>query len=161
MDGRDAFEPEEWQAVCRLPLLTAALISAVDYSSISEEREYRAFSAFIQRAGEKRKRAGIVADILNDTDFGEREVFLELCLSVTGALSGDNPIEKAINDAKTTGKLVDTKLSKKAAKSYKEFVLDVALAVARAHKESMMPFAGPVSRVEDFHIRRLAQALGV
>lgn len=160
MEGRDAFEPEEWQAVCRLPLLTAALISAVDYSSISEEREYRAFSTFIQRAGGKRKRALIISDILDDTDFGQRETFLDLCLSVTGALSGDNPVEKAITDAKKIGKLVDTKLSKKAAKSYKGFVLDVALAVARAHKESMMPFAGPVSRVEDFHIRRLAQALG-
>lgn len=161
MSSRDAFEGDEWAEVCRLPLMVATMISAVDYSTVSEEREFRAFSAFIRETVDKRKLPPVVSDLLADTDMEDRESFLSLCHFVSGALSGESPVERTFEAAKAAGKVVDARLPKKDAKAYKTFVLDVALAVARAHKESMLPFSGPVSRVEDFHIRRLAHALGI
>lgn len=161
MNGRDSFDKDDWQALCRLPLMVATTISAIDYSMVSEDREYRAFAAFIKEAAGKRKQAAVVVELLADTDYDDRETFLSLCQSVTGALSGDNPVERTFAAAKAAGKTVDKSLSKKDAKAYKTFILDVALAVARAHKESMLPLTGSVSRVEDFHIRRLADALGL
>lgn len=158
---RKSFSDEEWQAICHLPLLTAALISAVDYSSISEEREYRAYADFIHKTSLKRNRSDIIDALLKEMDVDDKDTFHALCHSVTGALSGDNPIDRAIANVKGIAKTVDARLPKDEAKSYKMFVLDIASAVARAHRENMMPFAGSVSRVEDFHIRRLEQALGV
>lgn len=161
MSGRDSFETEDWQALCRLPLLVAAMVSAVDYSSVSEEREFRAFAAFIREAGAKRKQTQTVVDLLADTDLENREAFLAICQSVNGALSGENPVERTFDAAKKLGKIVDARLPKKDARIFKTFIVDVALAVARAHKESAFPLAGPVSRVEDFHIRQLTHALGL
>lgn len=38
------FDEAEWQTLRQLPLVVAAVISAVDYSTISEGREYKAFT---------------------------------------------------------------------------------------------------------------------
>lgn len=49
----DNFSDDEWQALQQLPIIVATLISAVDYSSASEDKEFFAFAAFIQKAAEK------------------------------------------------------------------------------------------------------------
>jgi hypothetical protein len=159
--GRESFSDDEWNTVRRFPLVAASLISAVDYSSLSEEREFRAFADFIRSAGNRRKKSPLIAELLADTDIAERDMFMRQCQFVSAAMSGDNPVEAALREARDIGKLVDERLPKKAAKTYKSFIIDVALAVARAHKESAFPFAGAISRIEDFHIRRLQTALGV
>ena len=43
MSGHESFTDEEWAEIRRFPVLVAALISAVDYSSLSEFKEFNAF----------------------------------------------------------------------------------------------------------------------
>ena len=161
MSGRECFSEDEWNTVRRFPLVAASLISAVDYSSLSEEREFRAFADFIRSAGNRRKKLPLIAELLVDTDITERDQFMQQCQFVSAAMNGDNPVETALREAKDIGKLIDARLPKKVAKVYKSFIVDVAVAVARAHKESAFPFSGAISRIEDFHIRRLETALGI
>ena|GEM_PF-1799287 len=161
MSATGDFTEAEWQELRRFPLVVAALISAVDYSTLSEGKEYEAFAGFIRTAGAKRRKSEFIAEILDAPVEADKESFLEYCTSIATAMSGDKPVERALLQAKELARMVDTKLDKRAAKAYKEFILDVALAVARAHKESALPFASSVSKVEDFHIRRLSTALGI
>lgn len=161
MGGRADFNDEEWTEITRLPIAVAALISAVDYSSLSETKELAAFANFIRQAGSRRQRTGIIGDFLDEMADANIDLFQQHCHAVASAMSGDKPVDQALARAKKVGQLVDARMPKAAAKAYKNFVLDVALAVARAHKESMLPFASPVSKIEDFHIRRLEHALGV
>lgn len=161
MGGRADFNDEEWAEVIRLPLAVAALVSAVDYSSLSEAKEFAAFTDFIRKTGVRRRRTEIIGDFLDDMADTDLNLFQQHCHAVASAMSGDKPVDRFLVRAKTTARLVDARMPKAAAKAYKNFVLDVAMAVARAHKESMLPFASPVSKVEDFHIRRLEQALGI
>ncbi len=159
MDGRDQFSDEEWAELRELPILAAALISAVDYSRLSEGKEFAAFADFIRQAGGRQRRSPLIAAIPEDTADAEIERFRDLCDKVAHALSADKPMEKAIARVKDAGRLVDERLPPKQAASYKSFVMEVASVVARAHKESIIPFASPISHTEDFYIRRLAKAL--
>jgi predicted CopG family antitoxin len=155
------FSEDEWQSLRRLPLVAASIISAVDYSTMSESKEYEAFADFIRKSSEKRRQSDFVAMILDETVAADLQTFQSLCTSVATAMSGEKPVDRALAEAGDIARMLDQRLDKKAARAYKEFVLDVALAVARAHKESALPFASPISTVEDFHIRRLSVALGV
>ena len=161
MTATGEFNDAEWQQLRHFPLVVAALISAVDYSTLSEGREYDAFTDFIRKSDSKRRKSLFIAEILDEDVEYDRETFLAQCTSVATAQSGEKPIENALQQARNVAQLVDERLEKRDAKSYKEFVLDVALAVARAHKESALPFASSISTIEDFHIRRLTTALGV
>lgn len=161
MTAEGDFTEEEWQELRRLPLVVAAIISAVDYSTVSEGKEYEAFAAFIRKAGEKRRQSAFVAAVLDQSVESDKQTFQELCTSVTTAMSGEKPVETALLWIRKMGKLADERLDRREARSYKEFALDVALAVARAHKESALPFASSISKVEDFHIRRMTTALGL
>lgn len=161
MGGRAEFNDEEWAEVIRLPIAVAAFISAVDYSSLSESKEFAAFKDFIRKAGGRRRRSQIIGDFLDDMANTDLNLFQQHCHAMTAVMSDDKPVERFLVRAKTTARLVDARMPKASSKAYKNFVLDVAMAVARAHKESMMPFASPVSKVEDFHIRRLERALGI
>lgn len=89
------------------------------------------------------------------------EAFQQKCTLVASALSGEQPVENALKRIKTAGNLLNARLDKKTAKSFKNFLVDVAVVVARAHKESMLPFASTISKVEDYHIRRIETALGI
>ena len=160
-DFSNDFSSEEWQELCQLPLVIAAMISAVDYSTLSENKEFEAFADFLRKAGSKRGASPFVTAIIDATTSSDLKVFQDHCTAVATAMSGEKPVERALLRAKSVGRLIDTKCDKRAAKSYKAFILGVAIAVARAHKESMLPFASPISNVEDFHIRRLEVALGV
>ncbi|MCK5778672.1 MAG: hypothetical protein KAH11_07760 [Rhodospirillales bacterium] len=155
------FDEAEWQTLRQLPLVVAAVISAVDYSTISEGREYKAFTEFLKKAGAKRRKSPFVAAILDEVVEADHDTFQKHCTTVSSAMSGEKPVENALKQVKEAGLLIDARLGKKDARPYKEFILDVALAVARAHKESALPFASPVSKVEDFHIRRIETALGI
>lgn len=161
MSGRENFSDEEWAEIRRFPVLVAGLISAVDYSSVSEFKEFNAFASFIHKAGAKRKKSPLIAELLEDTIDVNVEVFLDHCQHVAASLSGEKPVEVALNHARDIGILVDERLPKKMASTYKGFVMEVALVVARAHNESLLPFASSVSKVEDFHIRRLGQAIRI
>ncbi len=155
------FDEAEWQMLRQLPLVVAAVISAVDYSTISEGREYKAFAAFLEKAGSKRRKSAFVAKILDDVIDADHDTFQKHCTAVSSAMSGEKPVETALVQVKEVGLLLDKRLGRKDARPYKEFILDVAIAVARAHKESALPFASPISTVEDFHIRRIETALGI
>lgn len=161
MNERDCFSDEEWNEIRRFPVLVAALISAVDYSSLSESKEFNAFAKFIKQAGARRKRSPLILALLEDTSDVNIDVFQDHCHHVAASLSGDKPVEKALERAKSIGLMMDERLPKKVAGTYKGFVMEVAVVVARAHKESLLPFASSISKVEDFHIRRLGQALRV
>lgn len=161
MSGREYFNDKEWEDIRRFPVLVAALISAVDYSSVSEFKEFNAFATFIHKAGAKRKKSPLIAELLEDTVEVNVGVFLDHCQHVAASLSGEKPIDTALNHARDIGILVDERLPKKVASTYKGFVMEVALVVARAHKESLLPFASSVSKVEDYHIRRLGQAIRI
>jgi hypothetical protein len=161
MTGREVFNEQEWLEIRRFPVLVAALISAVDYSSVSEFKEFNAFATFIHKAGAKRKKSPLIAELLEDTVEVNVQVFLDHCQHVAASLSGDKPVEVALNHARDIGILVDERLPKKVAATYKGFVMEVAVVVARAHKESLLPFASSISKVEDYHIRRLGQAIRV
>lgn len=161
MTNFNSFSDEEWLALQQLPIVVASLISAVDYSSTSEDKEFRAFAAFIQKAAKKHTKTPIVPAILSEIEDTDIEIFREKCTLVASALSGEKPVEIALKRIKEAGILVDTHLDKQTAKSFKNFVVDVAVVVARAHKESMLPFASTISKVEDYHIRRIETALGI
>lgn len=161
MDGRELFNDAEWAEIRRFPVLVAALISAVDYSSSSEFKEFNAFATFIHKAGAKRKKSPLIAKLLEDTIDVNVEVFVDHCNHVAASLSGDKPIEMALNHARDIGILIDERLPKNTAGTYKGFIMEIAVVVARAHKESMLPFASSISKVEDYHIRRLGQAIRV
>lgn len=161
MTGREAFSEEEWADIRRFPVLVAAMISAVDYSSLSETKEFNAFAMFIQKAGARRKRSPLIAELLEDTSEINMNVFQDHCHHVAASLSGEKPVEAALDRAKAIGIMVDQRLPRKVAETYKNFVMEVAVVVARAHKESLLPFASSISKVEDFHIRRLGQAMRV
>lgn len=161
MTATGDFSEDEWQELRRLPLIVAALISAVDYSTVSEGKEYQAFAGFIRKAGAKRRKSVFITRILDESVEADQDTFFQHCTAVSTAMSGDKPVERALAQVNGVARMLDTRLDKKAARSYKEFVMDVALAVARAHKESALPFASSISTVEDFHIRRLSTALGL
>lgn len=161
MSGRKYFNDKEWDEIRRFPVHVAALISAVDYSSVSEFKEFNAFATFIHKAGARRKKSPLIAELLEDTIEVNVGVFLDHCQHVAASMSGDKPVEAALNHARDIGILVDERLPKKMAATYKGFVMEVAVIVARAHKESLLPFASAISKVEDFHIRRLGQAIRV
>lgn len=161
MTGREAFTDEEWAEIRRFPVLVAAMISAVDYSSVSESKEFNAFASFIQKAGARRKKSPLISALLEDTSEINMSVFQDHCHHVAASLSGEKPIEAALERAKAIGLMVDERLPRKVAGTYKGFVMDVAVVVARAHKESILPFASSISKVEDYHIRRLGQAMRV
>lgn len=161
MTGHESFTDEEWAEIRRFPVLVAALISAVDYSSLSEFKEFNAFATFIHKAGAKRKKSPLIAELLKDTIDVNVETFVDHCNHVAASLSGDKPIEAALNHARDIGILIDERLPKNVAGTYKGFIMEVAVVVARAHKESMLPFASSISKVEDYHIRRLGQAIRV
>lgn len=161
MVGRECFSDEEWNDIRRFPVLVAALISAVDYSSVSEFKEFNAFATFIYKAGAKRKKSPLIAELLKDTFEVNVEVFLDHCQHVAASMSGEKPVESALNHARDIGVLLDERLPKKMAATYKGFVMEVAIVVARAHKESLLPFASSISKVEDYHIRRLGQAIRI
>ena len=161
MNYTDEFSEGEWELLGRLRLVVATMISAVDYSTMSEQREYKAFATFLSKAGEKRRKSEFVAAVLDDVVEADQETFLQHCTAVASAMSGDKPVETALRQVKAAALMLDQRLDKRDAKAYKDFIVDVALAVARAHKESALPFASSVSKVEDFHIRRIETALGI
>ena len=161
MVNPNEFSDDEWQALQQLPIVVATLISAVDYSSASEGKEFHAFASFIQKAAKKHADTSFVTAVLGNIDVVDIEAFQQKCTLVASALSGEQPVEKALKRIKTAGQLLDSHLDKKTAKSFKNFLVDVAVVVARAHKESMLPFASTISKVEDYHIRRIETALGV
>jgi hypothetical protein len=161
VDFSNSFSHEECQELCQLPLVVAAMVSAVDYSTLSENKEFEAFADFLRKAGSKRNTSPFVSAIIEATTSSDLKVFQDHCTAVATAMSGEKPVERALLQAKSVARLIDAKCDKRTAKSYKAFILGVALAVARAHKESVLPFASPISTVEDFHIRRLEAALGV
>lgn len=155
------FSDDEWQALQQLPIIVATSISAVDYSSTSEDKEFFAFAAFIQKAAAKHTETSFVTAVLGNIEFVDIEAFQQQCTLVASAMSGEKPVESALNRIKSAGDLLDAHLDKKTAKSFKNFIVDVAIVVARAHKESMLPFASTISKVEDYHIRRIETALGI
>ncbi len=161
MDRTEQLNEDEWAEIRQLPLQIAAMISAVDYSALSEGKEYKAFATYLAKAAAKRHRSEFLADVLAELRDIDLPAFQDHCLAVTGALSGDKPVDRTLARAKQTAAIVDAKLPKKTAKSYKNFLMDVAVAVARAHKESLMPLGSPVSTTEDYHIRRLERSLGL
>lgn len=161
MSATGEFDEAELQELQQLPLVVASIISAVDYSTISETKEFDAFAAFLEKAGAKRRKSPFVAEILDDVTLVDHDTFQKRCTAVSTAMGGDKPVETALKQLKDMGLKLDNRLDKKDARAYKDFIVDVALAVARAHKESGLPFASPISKVEDFHIRRIQQALGL
>lgn len=113
MSGRECFSDEEWTEIRRFPVLVAALISAVDYSSLSESKEFNAFAVFIYQAGAKRKKSPLIAELLEDTSEVNIDVFQNHCHHVAASLSGDKPIDAALDRAKAIGKMLDERLPKK------------------------------------------------
>ena len=99
----------------------------MDYSSVSEFKEFNAFATFIHKAGAKRKKSPLIAELLEDTIEVNVQVFLDHCQHVAASLSGDKPIEIALNHARDIGILVDERLPKKVAATYKGFVMEVAV----------------------------------
>ncbi|MDA0997421.1 MAG: hypothetical protein O2944_04340 [Proteobacteria bacterium] len=161
MAERDAFNDEEWSELCSLPLVVATLISAVDYSAQSEGREFNAFVDFLRQVGGRRKRAPIVDAVLKDAAPIDQAAFRDQCTMIATARSGEKPIEAALKRIKQSGALLADRLEPKQASAFRDFIMELGGAVARAHKESMLPFANPVSHTEDFHLRRISKALGV
>ena len=51
VDFSNSFSHEECQELCQLPLVVAAMVSAVDYSTLSENKEFEAFADFLRKAG--------------------------------------------------------------------------------------------------------------
>lgn len=155
------FNEDEWHELRQLPIIVATLISAVDYSSLSENKEFEAFANFIQNVASKHNETSLIATVLGDVQNVDSATFQAECTSVASALSGEKPVEQALKRIKHAGELLDERLDKRNAKAFKNFIVDVAVVVARAHKESMLPFASTISKVEDYHIRRIETALGI
>lgn len=156
--GRDAFASAEWQVVAALPIVVAALISAVDFSQLSERREYEAFRAHLKRLAAKRTRSRLVADAVADA-VDDLDEFERVCRSVAAPEAGGNPAEERLKAVQRTLLMVESRVTAREARVFKSFVYDVGVAVARAHRESLLPLTSPISHREDFWLRRLRKAL--
>lgn len=55
--------------------------------------------------------------------------------------------------------MIEDRAPARESRAFKAFVYDVGLAVARAHRERLLPLASPISHREDFWLRRLGKTL--
>ncbi len=160
IDGGD-FTLEEWDTVTAMPVVAAALISAVDYSAQSERKEIDTFARHFKRTAAKHKKSHLVQAVHATNTEDDLRVFRDVCNRIAAQQSGDTPIDDEMRRINNVVKLVDSRADESEAKAYKRFAYECAVLVARAHKESALPFANPISRTEDFYLRRLGRALGL
>lgn len=55
--------------------------------------------------------------------------------------------------------MIEDRAPARESRAFKAFVYDVGLAVARAHRERLLPLASPISHREDFWLRRLGKTM--
>jgi len=159
--SNDDFTADEWDDVTAAPVAAAAVISAVDYSALSEQKELDAFHRFFERSAASHSKSQLVQAVFAACAGDDLEAFREICDRVAAQQSGDTPIEDNMRHIGRVARMVEDRASAEEATAYKKFVYDCALLVARAHREHPLPFANPISRKEDFHLRRLGRELRV
>lgn len=161
MNPPDGYTAEEWETVSSGPVVAAALISAVDYSELSERKEIAAFADHFNRVGAKFLDAGLVQAVLESTAAGSTATFKSVCDSVAGGATGETPVDERFRQIERAVAIIQSRVDAQEVAAYKRFVYDVAVIVARAHREGLLPFSNPISRIESFYLRRLRKALSI
>lgn len=125
---------------------------------LSERREYQAFREHLKRLAAKRTRSRLVAEVVTDA-IDDEDAFQSICQAIASPQSGGSPTEERLKTVGQVVRMIEDRAPARESRAFKAFVYDVGLAVARAHRERLLPLASPISHREDFWLRRLGKTL--